>query len=103
MRIALTGVSGFIGSVVARHLHQAGHSVTGLVRASSRREHLQPFVDRFIVGDQADESAWPALLDGADCVIHNSMDWEALRSGDVERHLKSNLLGTLKFLRVSAP
>lgn len=102
MRIALTGVSGFIGSVLARHLHEAGHQVTGLVRASSRRDHINPFVDRFIIGDQSDESHWPALLDGADCVIHNSMDWEALRSGDINRHLQTNLLGTLKFLRASA-
>ena len=76
MRIAVTGVSGFIGSYLARHLTAAGHSITGLVRGTSRRDHIAPFVDRFIVGEQSDESRWPELLDGADCIIHNSVSWE---------------------------
>jgi nucleoside-diphosphate-sugar epimerase len=110
MRIALTGVSGFIGSHTARHLHAAGHSITGLVRESppSRRDHVEPFVDRFIVGEQHDESAWPALLEGADCIIHNSVDWPAVRGWDASdnslaRHFESNLVGSLKLLRFSAP
>jgi nucleoside-diphosphate-sugar epimerase len=103
MNIALTGVSGFIGSTIARHLASAGHSVTGLVRATSRREHVQPFVKRFVVGDQSDESAWPDLLDGAECVVHNSVDWHPIRENDYEEHLRSNLLGSLRLLRASAP
>ena len=47
MHVALTGVSGFIGSVVARHLRGAGHSMAGLIRPSSRRDHVEPFVERF--------------------------------------------------------
>ena len=79
MRIALTGASGFIGSVVARRLHDSGHQVTGLVRATSRVDHLEGIVDRFVMGDQADESCWKALLEGAECVVHNSVDWDPLR------------------------
>ncbi len=105
MRIALTGVSGFIGSVTARHLVEAGHTVTGLVRETSRRDHVEPFVDRFIVGDHADDTCWVALLDGADCVIHNSADWRAIASGDqaFDDHLASNIVGSLKLLKASAP
>lgn len=104
MRIALTGVSGFIGSVIARHLHDAGHSITGLVRATSRRDHIEPFVDRFVVGEQADRSAWPALLEDADCVIHNSVAWEPLRAPiDLPAHLQTNLTGAVEFLHASAP
>ncbi len=103
MRIALTGASGFIGSVVARQLHERGHQVTALVRETSRRDHIQPYVDRFVVGGQADESVWPDLLDGADAVIHNSVDWKPLKPLDLDAHLRSNLDGSIKLLHAAAP
>ncbi len=104
MRIALTGTSGFIGSVIARQLTDAGHRVTGLVRQTSRRDHIEPFVNRFVVGDHADKAAWPKLLEDADAVVHNSADWRGiLRGGDFSTHLQSNLVGSLELLKASAP
>ncbi len=103
MNIALTGASGFIGSVVARQLHEKGHTVTALVRETSRRDHIEPFVDRFVVGGQADEEVWPELLEGADCVIHNSVDWKALKPLDLGAHLRTNLNGSIKLLHAAAP
>jgi len=103
MRIALTGASGLIGSNIARQASQAGHHVTALVRETSRREHIEPFVDRFVVGTQDDQSVWPDLLDGADCVVHNSVDWSPLRSKNLDEHLRSNLDGSIKLLQASAP
>lgn len=102
MRVALTGASGFIGSALARALHGAGHEVTALVRESSRRRHIEPHVDRFVIGEQSDDSTWPELLDGAACVIHNSADWDALR-GPLERHLDTNLVGSIRLLERSKP
>jgi nucleoside-diphosphate-sugar epimerase len=103
MRVALTGVSGFIGSSIARHLCRAGHAVSGLVRPGSRRDHVQAYVDRFVAGDHADPAAWAELLEGAECVVHNSVDWAPLRAGDLERHLESNLAGSIRLLWASAP
>lgn len=105
MRIALTGVSGFIGSVTARHLAAAGHQVTGLVRETSRRDHIEGVVDRLVVGDHADERCWAELLDGADGVIHNSVDWDFRRSAEdaFDDHLQSNIVGSLRLLKASAP
>ena len=104
MRVAVTGVSGFIGSAIARHLRRSGHSVTGLVRPTSRRDHLEEYVDRFVVGDQADAGASRLLLEGADCVIHNSLDWRPLQDPpDVEAHLRNNLAASIRLLEDAAP
>ncbi len=103
MRVALTGASGFIGSAIARDLRQAGHRTVALVRSTSRRDHIEPFVDRFVQGDLADESVWPDLLEGADCVIHCGVDWPCLKSNDLEMHLKRNLLGSIRLLQIAAP
>ncbi len=106
MIVALTGVSGFIGSNIARVLYENGHFVTGLVRSSSRVQHVEPFVRRFVVGDQHDASSWHGLLKGADCVVHNSVDWAPLQgstSDSFDKHLHTNLLGSIRLLRASAP
>jgi nucleoside-diphosphate-sugar epimerase len=104
MRVALTGVSGFIGSVIARHLAEHGHDVTGLVRETSRRDHVEAYVDRFVTGDQADRASWPALLDGADAVIHNSLDWNGIEdAAGLDRNLQSNLVASIALLAESAP
>src|SRR5688572_2847724 len=103
MRIALTGVSGFLGSYIARDLHAAGHEVVGLVRSTSRRDHVQQHVSKFVVGEQADESCWSELLDGAECVIHNSVDWQTIDQGMLKEHYQSNLVGTLRLLDRSTP
>lgn len=103
MRVALTGASGFIGSAIARHLHTSGHSVAALVRETSTRAHVEPFIDRFVVGDHDDHSVWSDLLDGADAVVHNSLDVRSFRDNDMATHLRSNLVGSIEFLRASAP
>ena len=101
MNIALTGASGFIGSVIAKHAANHGYSVTALVRETSRREHIEPYVSTFITGTHDDSHARKILLEGADIVIHNSFDWSALKSRDLQTHLKSNLQGSIELLEAS--
>lgn len=101
MRVALTGASGFIGAALARHATDAGHAVTALVRETSRRDHIESCVDRFVVGSHEDPDAMAALLEGADAVIHNSFDWQVLKSGDLDAHLANNLAGSIALLRAS--
>jgi nucleoside-diphosphate-sugar epimerase len=108
MRVALTGVTGFIGTHVARRLVDAGHQVSGLVRASSNWQAVQPYCFRLTYGDQADETVWHELLDGCDCVVHCSVDRGVFEGGyeqrgGYRRHLLSNLLGSVRLLELSHP
>jgi nucleoside-diphosphate-sugar epimerase len=97
MLIALTGASGFIGSYIARTLHRSGHEVRALVRATSRREHIAPFVSEWTEGDAADPQAIAALVAGVDVVIHDAADWDALRRSPVA-NFERNVVGTLRLL-----
>ena len=101
MRIALTGASGFIGAALARDLVAAGHEVTALVREESRRDHIETYIDRFVVGTHDDSDARTHLLDGADVIIHNSFDWSVLKSKDFAAHVQTNLNGSLDLLQAS--
>ena len=103
MRIALTGASGFIGSALVRDLTAAGHTVTALVRSTSRRDHIEA-ADRFVVGDQADPEVWPALLEGADQLVHNAVDWAPLKpTPDLAAHLQANVAGAIRLMAAAAP
>lgn len=97
MLVALTGASGFIGSYTARALHAAGHTVRALVRETSRRDHIAPYVAEWRVGDAADPQAIAGLVAGAEAVIHNSADWDALERSPVV-NFERNVLGSLRLL-----
>lgn len=97
MLVALTGASGFIGSVTAAALHRAGHEVRALVRATSRRDHIEPFITQWTEGDAADPQAIAALVAGAEVVIHDAVDWEALRRSP-QSGFERNVMGTLRLL-----
>lgn len=97
MLIALTGASGFVGSFTARALHAAGYEVRALVRSTSRRDHINDVVAEFREGELDDPQALAGLVEGVDCVIHNGVDWEALRTAPI-RHYERNVLGSLRLL-----
>lgn len=100
MLVALTGASGFVGTYAAMALHRAGHRVRALVRRTSRREHIEPYVAEWRVGDASDPQALAGLVAGVDAVIHNSADWDALQQGPIP-NFERNVLGTLRLLEAA--
>ena len=102
MRIALTGASGFIGAAICRRLHQDGHLVQGLVRESSLRDHVDPFMDRAVVGTHDSKKAMAELLEGADALVHNSVDWKVLKNDSFDKHLQTNLVASLQLFESAA-
>jgi len=100
MLVALTGASGFIGSYTAAALKGRGHEVRALVRSTSRRDHIEPYVEQFRVGEQHDPQALAGLVAGVDCVIHAAVDWDARQEGPTPS-FNRNVLSSLQLIEAS--
>ena len=70
MRVFLTGANGWVGSVIARDLLDAGHSVVGLVRSKEKGEALAAAGITPLLGSLRDLDVIRAAADGADGIIH---------------------------------
>ncbi len=68
--IALTGATGFIGSVVARRLVASGWKIQALARPTSNRSGLSGYDIRWVEGTLEDLDSLRHLLHGANAVIH---------------------------------
>jgi nucleoside-diphosphate-sugar epimerase len=94
-KIAVTGGTGFIGSVLISTLVEQGGSARLLSRASSAAQ-LAPAID-VVTGDLDDPAALSALVRGMDCVIHLAGYAHATSKpipAEIERHRRINLEGT---------
>ena len=72
MRVFLTGANGWVGSVVARDLIDAGHTVTGLVRSREKADALAASGVTPLLGSLSDLDVLRAGADDADGVIHTA-------------------------------
>ncbi len=91
--ILVTGVSGFVGSAVARAFAAAGYRVRGLARAGGASANLRGFPGDIATGDMRDEAAVTAALAGAHALAHVAADYR-LWARDPEDIVRNNRDGT---------
>ncbi len=70
MKIALTGATGFIGSVTLRHMVEKGWEVQALVRPGSRARRPDVKNVRWITGDITQPESLSRLVKGMHTVVH---------------------------------
>jgi len=87
--VLVTGVSGFLGSAVARALAAEGHRVRGFVRGSSPRANLVDFPGELAEGDLRDAGAVTRAMKGAQHLYHVAADYR-LWAPDPEEIVRNN-------------
>jgi len=101
MRVALTGGSGVVGSVLARHLVSSGHEVRALARSDDAARRVAGVGATPVRGDVLDEPSVEHLVGGCDTVFHVAGVNE-LCSMDPGRMWRVNVDGTRIVLDASS-
>ncbi len=87
--VLVTGVSGFVGSAVARAASATGAQVRGIARASSPRGNLSEFPGELVEGDLRDAAAVARAMAGVRSVYHVAADYR-LWARDPEEIVRNN-------------
>ena len=74
-RVLLTGATGFLGSAIARALHDAGHEVRAFARPSAPRALLEGMPVSYAAGDLTDADSVGRAVRGCDAVVHCAADY----------------------------
>ena len=98
--ILVTGVTGFVGSAVARAFAAAGYTVRGLARASSDRTNLADFPGTVVIGDLADKASLITALHGCGALAHVAADYRLWVPNPADIIL-SNGLGTRNMMEAA--
>jgi len=105
MKIAITGLSGFLGYYVAKKLFDRDVQIQALVRNTCDTSHLKDYEEKitFVQGDLGNKEALNKFVQGADIVIHmayerNGAGFHDSASKDIRRLLDVNLSGSLELL-----
>ncbi|MFT3976533.1 MAG: NAD-dependent epimerase/dehydratase family protein [Sphingomonas bacterium] len=96
----VTGVSGFVGSAVARALAAEGRAVRGLVRASSPQANLKDFPGALVEGDLRDPASVVAAMRGVRHLFHVAADYR-LWAPDPEEIVRNNRASTENVMRAA--
>lgn len=99
MRLLVTGGAGYIGSVVVRHLIQAGHSVTVLDSLTTGSRSVLSPDSVFVHSDFADRETLKRCLPSQDAVLHFAASISVAESMETPmRYFHNNTLKTISLL-----
>lgn len=105
MKIAITGLSGFLGHYVAKKLFERDIQVLALVRSTSNITHLNHYEKKiaFLRGNLGDKETLKEFVQGANIVIHmayerNGAGFHSSANKDIRQLLDINLSGSLQLL-----
>ena len=114
-KVLVTGVTGFVGTHVARQLLEHGYKVRGTVRNASNEEKnnklRQQITDglpdnlpefELVEADLLKEDDWPAAVAGCQYVCHVASPFPLLVPSDPNVIIKPAVDGTLAVLRAAA-
>jgi len=73
LKVFITGMTGYVGLVVAQHFQSKGYQVSGLVRSQEKAEFLIEMGFSSVVGSLADLSLLAECVKNADGVIHTAI------------------------------
>jgi UDP-glucose 4-epimerase len=100
VKLLVTGGAGYVGSVVASQLVEAGHETVVLDNLSKGHEEAIPAGARLVWGDLLDEGfVRETLAEGFDGVLHfAALSLVAESMEEPERYYRNNVGGTLNLL-----
>lgn len=108
MKIAITGLTGFLGHYVAKKLFEKDVHIHALIRSTSNTLHLTDYQKKitFLQGDMTDKEILKKFVQDADVVIHmayerNGATFRDAANKDIKRFVEANLLGSIELLDAS--
>ncbi|CAI3938305.1 Nucleoside-diphosphate-sugar epimerase (WcaG) (PDB:2X4G) [Commensalibacter communis] len=93
----VTGVTGFVGSAVARKLVERGHHLRVLTRPNSNKANLQGLDAAVVEGDLLNPEAFEESLRGCKYLFHVAADYR-LWVPDPAQMMKINVEGTRRLM-----
>jgi dihydroflavonol-4-reductase len=96
----VTGATGFVGSHVARVLHEKGADLRLLVRPTSNPKNIEALHAERAVGDLREPASLHKAMAGCDTVFHVAADYR-LWIRDPDQMYRSNLEGTRAILEAA--
>lgn len=100
MRALVTGVTGLVGSAVARALSRAGWQVRALVRVDSDRRNLRQLPVEVAVGDITHDGSLDEPLRDCDALFHVAADYR-LWVPEPQQLYRTNVEGTRNVLEAA--